>query len=68
VTINQANESKWSSSTDLAGCYRLAIRQADASKWTKGEFTQFDLQAQTLKGKTVVDVGQTVIDLESLGT
>jgi hypothetical protein len=69
LTIDTATESKWSSSTDSSGCYRLAIRQTDLpSKWIKGEFFQFGLQARTLKGKTVVDVGQTVIDLESLGT
>src|SRR5262249_11697536 len=68
VTINRATESKWQSSGELSGCYSLAIRQTDGTKWIKGEFTQFGLQARTFKGKRVVDLGQTVIDLESLGT
>jgi len=72
IDVDSCGESKWrSSGSEFSGCYMLLVSQAvKPSVWIKGDFFQFGVQVRTFKGKkkTVVDCGQTAIDLESLGT
>jgi len=71
--ITLCTESKWEpADIDPSGCYELWITRTDKpnqiQKWGKGEYYQFGVQARTFQGKLPVSFGQTVVDVQSLGT
>jgi hypothetical protein len=72
TVITLCTESKWEpGDSEAAGCYELWISRTDKpdqiQKWGKGEYYQFGVQARTFQGKSPVDFGQTVVNVQSLG-
>jgi len=69
LSIVTSLESKWGpAGTELAGCYELSVRNMDASAWIKGEYYSLGVQVRTFNRKKVVGCGQTVVNVQSLGT
>lgn len=73
TVVSQVNESKWEpEDKEPSGCYELWIARTDKAnlvqKWSKGEYYQFGVQVRTFKITSVVDCGQTVVNVQSLGT
>ncbi len=76
MNLHGAYESEWETQdTEPAGCYAISITRkqekegSSLEKWTKGEFYAFGIQARVRDKKTKkTNMGQTVVNVESLGT
>jgi hypothetical protein len=68
LEVTSCSETRWDPvPTHLTGFYTLGIRQNPSAPFTKGATYYFGIQVRTFKGETVVDSGQSVISMESLG-
>jgi hypothetical protein len=66
--VVRVSEAKWEpEDVDLAGIYQLEIVMSPAEEFVKGERYVFGVQARTFDGSAVVDRGQTVVELISMG-
>jgi hypothetical protein len=72
LAVNSCSERRWDPTnpapTQRTGFYMLSIGQTPSAPFIKGEIYAFGIQVRTFKGKTVIDSGQSVISMESLGT
>lgn len=71
ITISLCTERMWEpTDTALAGVYELWVScnpPNTIEKWIPGEYYQFGVQAHITKGHKVISVGQTVVNVKSLG-
>ena len=68
LMVKSSGESNFSPG-EPSGCYSLDIAQTPGpSSWIKGEYFHFGVEARVFKRKTVVSRGQTVVNIQSLGT